>query len=179
MNRRIAVLRGINVGGRRKILMADLKALFVTMGFSNISTYIQSGNVFFDSFSEMNNLNLAKKIKHAIKKAFDFDVPVIVRTPTEIEEAINKNPFYSADTDIGHLHLTFLGEEPADEQIAEAEAHTFSPDKFSIQGKHVFIYCEGKYHKSKLTNSFFEKKLKVNATTRNWKTVLKLHERAQ
>lgn len=176
MNRRIAILRGINVGGKRKILMADLKSMFEKMKFSNVSTYIQSGNVFFDVEKGFDNRDLGQKIENAIEKEFGFEVPVIVRTPKEIDSAINQNPFNNDDTDIVHLHLTFLNEEPTTENQEKAESYNYEPDKFEIKGKDVFIYCEGKYHQSKLTNIFFEKKLKVNATTRNWKTVLKLSE---
>lgn len=176
MNRRIAILRGINVGGKRKILMADLKSMFEKMKFSNVSTYIQSGNVFFDAEKGFDNRDLGQKIENAIEKEFGFEVPVIVRTPKEIDSAINQNPFSYDDTDIVHLHLTFLNEEPTTENQEKAESYNYEPDKFEIKGKNVFIYCVGKYHQSKLTNNFFEKKLKVNATTRNWKTVLKLYE---
>lgn len=176
MNRRIAILRGINVGGKRKILMADLKSLFNKMKFSNIHTYIQSGNVIFDLKKEIDNRNLGYKIEKAIEEEFGFEVPVIVRTPQEIEVAINQNPFYNDDTDIVHLHLTFLNEKPTEENQENADSYNYQPDKFKILKNNVFIYCEGKYHQSKLTNNFFEKKLKVNATTRNWKTVLKLKE---
>ncbi|MDT0685079.1 hypothetical protein [Autumnicola psychrophila] len=74
------------------------------------------------------------------------------------------------------MHLTFLKEKPAEESIQQTETYDYKPDKFKIQDKEVFIYCEGKYHQSKLTNNFFEKKLKTGATTRNWKTILKLVE---
>jgi len=176
MNRRIAILRGINVGGKRKILMADLKLMFEKMAFSNVSTYIQSGNVFFNTNKEIDCLKLEQKIEKAINEKFGFEVPVIVRTPNEILEAIKNNPFYKNDNEIRHLHLTFLNAKPTEENRKKTEAYNFEPDKFAISGKCVFVCCEGKYHKSKLTNNFFENKLKVNATTRNWKTVLKLLE---
>lgn len=176
MNSRIAILRGINVGGKRKIQMADLIDVFKKMNFSKISTYIQSGNVFFNVNGEPNNIELTQKIEEAIKKEFGFDVPVIVRTPDEIRWAIHQNPFYKDNSDINHLHHTFLSELPTNENRQKTESYTYEPDKFSISGKDVFMFCEGKYHQSKLTNDFFEKKLKVTATTRNWKTVLKLLE---
>jgi uncharacterized protein (DUF1697 family) len=176
MNRKIAILRGINVGGKRKILMADLKSMFEGMKLSNISTYIQSGNVIFDSAEKINDLELSKKIETAIDKIFGFSVPVVIRTPKEIEQAISHNPFYREGTEITNLHLTFLNEKPINENLQQAESYNAEPDKFVIKEKDIFIYCVGKYHKSKLTNNFFEKKLKVSATTRNWKTVLKLLE---
>ena len=144
--------------------------------FSNVSTYIQSGNVFFELEEEMNQLDLGQKIEQAILKQFGFEVPVIVRTPEEIKVAITQNPFQKGNTDIVHLHLTFLNKNPSEENREVAESYNYEPDKFAVQGNHVFVYCEGKYHRSKLTNNFFENKLKVKATTRNWKTVLKLLE---
>jgi len=176
MHKKIAILRGINVSGKRRILMADLKSMFKDMGFSNISTYIQSGNVIFDSKEGSDNLELSRKIESAIAKKFDFNVPVIIRTPKELELIINKNPFYKDDIEITHLHLTFLNEKPTKENQELIETYHFEPDKFVIDGKDVFIYCAEKYHQSKLINNFFEKKLKMNTTTRNWKTVLKLCE---
>ena len=170
----IAILRGINVGGRRKILMKDLRELFQDLGFKEVSTYIQSGNVFFYSKKQDKN-KIADQIEKAIAKKYDFEVPVIIRTIEEIANAITTNPFYEEDSsEIERLHLTFLKNTPSEDALQAIQTIDHSPDKFKIIGLHVFIYCEGKYHTSKLTNAFFEKKLKVSTTTRNWKTVLKL-----
>jgi len=177
MSKKIAILRGINVGGKRKILMADLKLLFQNLGFSNISSYIQSGNVIFIDDNGLNDLDIAKQIEHAITAKYKFDVPVIIRSSKEIAKAVKKNPFYKKNAeDISQLHLTFLNEKPTKENLTKIESYNYEPDKFVIIGKEVFIFCADKYHQSKLTNNFFEKKLKVSATTRNWKTVLKLVE---
>lgn len=177
MRRKVAILRGINVGGKRKILMSDLKSLCEKMEFENVTTYIQSGNVIFES--DKPNHELENALEKAIAEKFGFDVPVIIRTKEEFEKAIRSNPFFYEDSDIGQLHLTFLKEEPSQEQQQELATYNYVPDKFKHVNKEVFIFCEGKYHKSKLSNNFFEKKLKVGATTRNWKTVLKLWELLQ
>jgi len=175
MNKKIAILRGINVGGKRKILMADLRLLFEKLDFSNISTYIQSGNVIFDDIAEFTDLEIADKIKQAITDNYQFYVPIIVISSNDIIKAVENNPFYQKDvSDISKLHLTFLKEKPTQENLREIASYNYEPDKFIIKDKAVFIYCEGKYHQSKLTNNFFENKLEVAATTRNWKTVLKL-----
>ena len=87
------------------------------------------------------------------------------------------NPFTKAEEyDINRLHLTFLKEIPESDKIEKFNLLGFSPDKFELKGKDLFINCEGKYHKSKLSNNFIEKKLETTGTTRNWKTVLKLIE---
>ena len=176
MEAKIAILRGINVGGKRKILMADLKILMQDLGYENIQTYIQSGNLIFEAGEKQQNDQLAENIESAILKQFNFEVPVIVLSKNEIESAIANNPFYTAEADINKLHLTFLNKIPEQDKQEQLETVNYKPDQFKIMGKNVFLYCEGSYHKSKLTNDFFERKLKVKATTRNWKTVLKLWE---
>lgn len=174
MFRKVAILRGINVGGKRKILMADLKSLCGNLGWKNVESYIQSGNLIFSS--EMQNSVLETGLEQAIAKKFGFDVPVIVRDSKELQASTENNPFYKENADISQLHLTFLKEKPAKENTNEFLNFNSEPDNFEIEGKDVFIHCTGKYHKSKLTNNFIEKKLNTGATTRNWKTVLKLYE---
>ncbi|WP_430817441.1 DUF1697 domain-containing protein [Carboxylicivirga sp. RSCT41] len=174
MNKKVAILRGINVGGKRKVLMNDLKLLCRKIGWMHVETYIQSGNVIFDS--DHSNAQLEEGLEQAIEEQYGFDVPVIVRSSSEIKALIDKNPFYDKDVDIIKLHLTFLKDSPTNECIEKAKACVHDQDQFEVVDKNVFIRCEGKYHQSRLTNAFFEKNLKLGATTRNWKTVLKLKE---
>jgi uncharacterized protein (DUF1697 family) len=174
MENKIGILRGINVGGKRKILMADLKSLCEKLGLNNVATYIQSGNLIFASGKQ--NSELESILEKGIKETFGFDVPVIVRSSKELDASIKNNPFYDENADINSLHLTFLKEKPTKENQEKALAFNCEPDKFKIEDKYVYILCQGKYHKTKLTNNFFEKKLNTGATTRNWKTVLKLSD---
>lgn len=174
MNKKIAILRGINVGGKRKILMHDLKALCDQLGLEQVQTYIQSGNLIFSSNKE--NSELEDMLEKSISEKFGFEVPVIVRNLKELETSISKNPFLSKDSDIKQLHLTFLKAHPSQENLEKIQSYNYEPDKFKIEENDVFIFCQGKYHQTKLSNNFFEKKLNVGATTRNWKTVLKLLE---
>ena len=115
-------------------------------------------------------------LEKAITEKFGFDVPVIVRTEKELEVSINNNPFFDKGADIKKLHLTFLKEKPNKENVDKTLAYNYEPDAFKIIDKDTFIFCSGKYHESKLTNNFLEKQLNVGATTRNWKTVMKLSE---
>jgi uncharacterized protein (DUF1697 family) len=180
MTRYISILRGINVGGKRKILMSDLNKLYSDLGFSNIITYIQSGNVIFDVKSMGQIVDIEGKIENAIMKIFGFDVPVIVRTVPELQRSIAINPFLTTQVvEVERLCLTFLKDLPTAEKLDNLNKIDFHPDKFEIIGKDVFIYCNGKYSESKLTNNLIESKLKVGATTRNWKTVSKLFELAK
>lgn len=170
----IAILRGINVGGNRKILMTDLKALFENMGFQNVQTYIQSGNVLFQTM-EISTASVETSIANEILKNFGFQIPVIILSSSNLKRAISINPFYKGiDTDIDRLHLTFLKQEPLLENLQKIKTFQDEKDDFKIVDRNAFIYCSGKYSDSKFNNKFFETKLKVTATTRNWKTVLKL-----
>ncbi len=173
----IALLRGINIGGRKKVLMKDLKQIFLDLSFSNIHTYIQTGNILFSSHSKENPIELANKIKEVITINYDFEVPIIVKKGNEWNTLVANNPFTKKEEiPIEYLHATFLKETPPKKQIEELEKNTFSPDQFKIIDKTVYIYCPRKYSETKLGNTFLEKKLKVQATTRNWKTVLKILE---
>ena len=177
----IALLRGINVGGKRKLLMADLKALFSRLGFSNCITYIQSGNVVFESEKEENNLKLAQKIESAILEHFALDVPVMVRKASEWKLILSDNPFLN-DKSIGieRLHLTLLDNTPEQIQIQDLKQVELDSEQFEVIGQHVFLCCKDKFSsKSKMTNNLFEKKFKCKATNRNWKTVMKLYELSQ
>ncbi|MDO9614475.1 MAG: DUF1697 domain-containing protein, partial [Bacteroidota bacterium] len=146
-------------------------------GFSKVETYIQSGNVIFESEQNVPNIDLEEKIQQAITETFGFDVPVIVRSADEWAKSIVNNPFWKEkDADIDRLHLTCLKEVPSPELLEKIKMFQFLPDRYEIIGKDVFIFCAAGYGTSKLTNPFFESKLKVPATTRNWKTVIKLHE---
>lgn len=180
MTKYIALLRGINVGGKRKVLMADLKTLFSKLGLSNCATYIQSGNVIFETERTEDNLKLADQIEQAIVDRYEFEVPVMVRTYNEWKQVISENPF-STDKSISidRLHLTLLNEVPEAELTNKLKEMEFGDDQFKIIGQHIFLCCTDKYSKTKMTNSLFEKKLKCKATTRNWKTVINLLELGQ
>lgn len=173
----ISILRGINVGGKRKILMQDLKELYQNLGFRNPVTYIHSGNIIFET--DIERTQITEKIEKAILKKYVFEVPVIIRTREELLKIRLSNPFIQSEKDklelLNNLHFTFLGDIPTAENIEEAkEVEASINDKFEVIGNNIFIFCEGKYHTSKLTNNFFEKKLQTKATTRNWKTIEKL-----
>ena len=156
--------------------MKELKQLFEDLGFSEVKTYIQSGNVIFNAETAKEG-EISKTVENAIFDRYSYEVPVICRTAEELQQSIVENPFFE-DTfgEIEKLYLTFLKAVPGKEQLEELKKYDFSPDEFIVKGKNVFIYCSGRYSQSKLSNNFFESKLKVKATTRNWKTVLKLAE---
>jgi uncharacterized protein (DUF1697 family) len=174
----ISILRGINVSGQKKIQMKELKALYESLKFKDVITYIQSGNVIFKSKKTADE-KLAKKIEEAIDERYGFNVPVIIRTIEEMKHTISINPFLQQkNIDIEKLHVTFLAEKPQQINMETIKKVDYSPDKFIIADKEIYLYCPNGYGITKLSNNFFEQKLKVKATTRNWKTVNKLLELA-
>jgi len=175
----ISILRGINVSGQKKILMADLKKLYESLKFSEVKTYIQSGNVVFKSDSKISDIQLARKIEKAISTKYKFEVPVIIRTKEELEKILSQNSFTKEKSiDLKKLHVTFLSETPDREKMEQIKEVDFSPDQFIIKGKEIYLHIPNSYGETKLSNKFFENKLKVSATTRNWNTVNKLLELA-
>lgn len=174
METHIALLRGINVSGQKKIIMADLKVLFEQLGFHNIITYIQSGNVVFKS-NKMVHYDLEEKIKQGISETFGFEVPVLVLTKKALEKITETNPFINEqEIEREKIYYVLLKESP-DQLLANAlQKETHSNEKFEITNTCVYLACLMGYGKSKCNNNFFEKKLKVSATTRNHKTIEKL-----
>ncbi len=170
----ISILRGINVSGHRVIKMDALKSLYSELGFQNVRHYIQSGNVVFQYKNEDKQI-LANRIAKAIKESFNYDVPVIIIDDVELDKIIVNNPFnFDKSKDNTHFHITFLGNVPEPELIIKIKDFEFAPDEFLIDNQAIYLYCPKDYSNSKLTNSFFENKLKVIATTRNWKTVIQI-----
>ena len=173
----ISILRGINVSGQKKINMADLKFLLESLGFENVVTYIQSGNVIFDS-SIKNKDELKTIIEKAISTKYKFNVPVIIRTKTDFKNIIKKLPFISinVEKDGTVVLVTFLATKPLKANITAIQDYVKIPEKLVITDTHAYLHCPNGYGKSKLSNNFLEKKLDVEATTRNWKSIHKLAE---
>lgn len=174
MSTHIAILRGINVGGHRKILMADLKTLLIKNGLKDVVTYIQSGNVLFSSTKS--EVELSQLIASLIHKEFGFEVPVIVRSIKNWSDVFGSNPFMKDAVDVKRLHLTFLSAQPNSDLVEKLREVKFENDQYAILGNVIYLLTPERYSDSKLTNNLFEQKLKVTATTRNWKTVAKLNE---
>lgn len=174
----ISILRGINVSGQKKVPMKELLALYESLGLSDVSTHIQSGNVVFKS-AEKKPETLVGQIEEKIMRHFGFGVPVIIRTADELKRIRSSNPFLK-ETDIEEdkLHVTFLDQLPQQPQVDKLMAYDFTPDRFILKGLEVYVYCPNGYGRTKIHNNFFEGKLKTGATTRNWKTVNTLVEMA-
>ncbi len=178
MHTYIALLRGINVNGQKLMSMEKLRSLLEDLGLTGVTTYIQSGNVVFQA-GRVAHFTLEKKIKTSILDIFGFSVPVMVKTKEEWEEIISRNPFMGKKgIDESFLHVTLLSDTPNQSVVDEIMAGEYGMDECILSGKVAYLYCPNGYGKTKLSNSFFEKQTKLIATTRNWKTVLKLRELA-
>ena len=168
----VALLRGINVGGKNKVPMAELRELFATLGHEDVVSYIQSGNVVFTS--TVKAAAAASDIAAAILAEFALRVPVIVRTRAELAKVITSNPYLKRGADASKLHVTFLTDRPAAAAIKQLDPDRSSPDEFTVQGKEIFMFMPNGMGRTKLTIDYFEKRLGSQGTARNWNTVNKL-----
>lgn len=172
MQKLIALLRGINMTGHNKIKMTDLSSLFTGLGFTEVQTYIQSGNVVFVNRGKMQNHDIALLIEEAIHEKFGYDVPAMVRTGAEVSSVISSNPFCNEENfDPEKLAVIFLHERPTAEQVEKVRDADYPPDKFRIIGREIFIYCPNGFGRTRLYTNFFENRMKVKGTARNWKTI--------
>ncbi len=171
MSTYISMLRGINVSGQKIIRMEDLASLYESLGLANVRTYVQSGNVLFDS-TIPDGAKLSRLIADRIKKAFGFSVVVVLRTRSELQAVVKNNPFLKErGINPARLYVTFLSEAPDLEALNLLRTVKDEHDEFRIAPKEIYLHCPHGYGRTKLSNNFLEKKLKVPATTRNWNTV--------
>jgi uncharacterized protein (DUF1697 family) len=170
----IALLRGINVSGHKIIKMELLREVMINNGFYNVSTYIQSGNIVFDSETE-NEAALEHQISQMIFKHFGFDVPVRITTLTELQQIVDENPFLKESLENPtQPYVAFLTDVPSENNLQSLKAVNFGNDLFVNKNKVLYLWYAYSPAKIKLTNATIEGKLKLKATSRNWKTVLKL-----
>ncbi len=168
------------MAGHNKIQMTELSALYRKMGFRDVRTYIQSGNVIFSLDDKTDFQRVASDIESAILKKFNNAIPVLIRSISEIKKVISDNPFFDEKNfDPARLAVIFLYEAPSDEQVEKVKNIDYPPDKFKIIGKEIFIYCPNGFGRTKLYTNFFENKMKVTGTARNWKTIKSLLEIAE
>lgn len=179
MKKHLALLRGINVSGHNMMKMEALKSVLENIGFINVETYIQSGNVFV-STDEENGSAVGFKIKQKIYKQFGHDVPVIVVSKKDLELCFSNNPFLKEkEVDIKKLYVAFISKELSSSVINNLKISQFKPDEAYIDGNRIFIKYSVGAGKTRLDQKYIEKKLNVVATIRNYNTVSKLLEMYQ
>ncbi len=161
------------------IKMDTLQKIYAGLKFKNSKTYIQSGNVVFRD-TETEHEVLEKIIAKKILSHFGFEVPVVVKELAELTEVLKNNPFVNKrNEDVKSLYVTFLSQEPEQTNIDKIRGGQYASDEYILKGSTVYLFCPNGYGNTKLNNNFFESKLKVTATTRNWKTISELVNIAQ
>jgi uncharacterized protein (DUF1697 family) len=168
----VALLRGINVGGKSLVSMAELRTLFTSLGFEDVQTYVQSGNVVFTARSTADRL--AVKIEREIAAALDVKPAVILRTPAELGRVAQGNPYPRADT--SKLHVVFLDHAPTRRAVAKLDPDRSPGDELTVKRREIYLHLPNGAGRSKLTLDYLERVLGVRGTQRNWKTLLELIE---
>ena len=177
MSAYVAILRGINVSGHKIIKMERLRAGFEALGFAHVKTYVQSGNVIFET--DEPPAGLAAKIEGKILDEFGFEVPVLTKSAKELKDIVKRNPFVKDDQiDQAKLHVTFLSSDPPRNALESLQPLAVGAEQVRLAGRAVYLFCPNGYGTTKLTNTALEKKLSCRATTRNWATTNKLLEMA-
>jgi uncharacterized protein (DUF1697 family) len=172
MARYAALLRGINVGGNKKIAMSELRDLLANLGYADVTTYLQSGNAVFTSPGQPAALGLA--IEERIAAEFGKDVRVLIRTATELADVLGRSPLPGQPENPSRFFVAFLAAAPDPDLVAEIEVQSFGQDQIWISGREAYLWCPGGAADTPLTHNFVEKRLRVTATARNWNTVTKL-----
>jgi len=174
----IAMLRGINVGRGKMVKMERLRTLFAGLGFGEVKTYVQSGNVVFQA-ERKSSAELTRTIEAKIQRDFGFIVPVLIKTSKELAQIVRANPLLRVKgIDVSKLHVTFLSDAPPKTATKVLEDLATTRERFRILNREIYLYCPDGYGNSKLTNNTIEKKFSLVATTRNWRTVSALLEMA-
>jgi uncharacterized protein (DUF1697 family) len=169
----VALLRGINVGGRTRVPMAELRSVLSSLGLEDVTTYIQSGNVVFGSRAT-GATQLAARMERGIRDAFGVSVAVLLRTPSELAKVARSNPFLRDGAEPSKLHVVFMDSVPARKAVAGLDPDRSPPDEFRVRGREIYLRLPNGAGRSKLTIDYFERRLGVRATHRNWKTLNKL-----
>lgn len=176
MSTRIALLRSVNVLGKNMIKMPELALAFEKAGYRNVRTYIQSGNILFETSEESDEL-LSAKIRELITRKFGLTIQVVVISPEELAKIVALNPFVKKPgIDLSKQHVTFLDSDIDPEKAQKLLTYNYPPDEIIIGSRVVYVHCPDGYGRTKFHNNFIEKKLAANATSRNWNTCLKLLE---
>ena len=170
--RYIALLRGVNVGGKNKLPMAAFRTQLEAKGFESVASYIQSGNIGLNSGLE------AKQIKYLIEQLlqeeYQYKVPVLILPQRVLHSLVKAHPHTNLETDIKYLHFTLLHTNPSKAHRKYFDDLEIAGEEFLCGDSCVFLHLPNGYGRAKLTNGFIERQLKVSATTRNYKTIQKL-----
>ena len=179
MTTHILLMRGVNVGGHNRLPMADLRALLSSLGYTDVATYLQSGNAVCSADGSPGKV--AAQVAAGLEAGLSLSVPVVARTAGQWSALVAANPLLHLDDDPKRLHVTFLDGPPhADRLTALAdEAAALAPERIEVVGADAFLHTPGGFGVTRFTPSFLERRLGRVATTRNWRTVLALADLAE
>ena len=170
--RQIALLRGINLGSRRRVAMADLRDLMSDLGYDDVRTHLQSGNVVFTGPDPPERA--ARRIEKALARDTGVDTEVLVRTRDELARVVERNPLREHARDPKRHLVVFLSAEPDRKRLRGVDADDYAPERFATHGREIYVWLPDGVQKARLTHAFWEKRLEVSATARNWSTVERL-----
>ncbi|MFT5052056.1 MAG: hypothetical protein ACI8QZ_003488 [Chlamydiales bacterium] len=173
----LALLRGINVGGHNKLPMRELVRIFESLGCTDVRTYIQSGNVLYRADRTLAK-GLPSMATEAIRKDLGLEVPVVTRSATQWRRLVGANPFVAAGVETSELALGLMREKPSAKAVALLDPDRSPTDSFELRGAELYLHFPDGVARTKLTNAYFDSRLKTVTTVRNWKTTLKLLELA-
>lgn len=169
----IALLRSVNVAEHGRLAMAELRQSFVTLGYSDVSTYIQTGNVFFGSATKSTS-TLVEEIEGQLERDFGSSPAVILRSTAELRRVLATSPYPAQGADPARHHVTFLAAKPGKDKLSAFSPPPSGRDELVVIGKEIYVHTPDGYGNSKLNGAMLERRLGVVTTTRNWNTVTKL-----
>jgi uncharacterized protein (DUF1697 family) len=175
--RYVALLRSVNIGGYGRMAMNDLRGTFGSLGYDDVVTYIQSGNVLFSTSSRSEDA-IVEAIENRIAHDFGDSPAVLLRTVTDLRHIGSKSPFAKKGADPARHHVTFLDEAPSKAALQALQLPPSGKDELVVDGREVYVNTPDGYAGTKYTGTFIERRLGVVSTTRNWNTVTKLCELA-
>jgi uncharacterized protein (DUF1697 family) len=167
----LALLRGINVGGKASLAMKELAAIFAAAGATNILTYIQSGNVIFEAGDPQ---SVVTAVTAEIARVHGYPGRIVLRSAAELKAAYEANPFAQAGAPIETLHVYFLADAPDPTAVKALDPDRSPGDSFVVRSREIYLHLPNGMARTKLTNAYFDAKLKTVSTARNWNTVGKL-----
>ena len=165
MPRNLALLRGINLGAKRRVAMADLRALLEELGYTDVRTVLASGNAIFTGRASK------RKLEAALEKRFKMKIDVVLRTMEELRAVIDADPFGEEVDNPTRYFVVFLDHEP---ELAALDGEDFTPDRFAVQGREIYVWCPDGMQNSRLMKALHKPAAGGTATVRNWATVNKL-----
>jgi uncharacterized protein (DUF1697 family) len=169
----VALLRGINLASRNRVDMAGLRELLGELGYTDVRTYLQSGNAVLTSPASPQTV--AKEIEERLQSRYGKSIRVIIRSRDELADVVRHNPFAGKETDGRKLHVNFLSAEPAPKQLKAIDPKEFEPDRFDLRGREIYLWLPNGMQGTRLPQ-MLDKRLDVVSTSRNWNTVTKLLE---